>query len=511
MDKRFGGLPELNYGIPSRKWGPAGRQLRAAFWLALVSSMVLGGCASRPINPPVAQADANMGYRYVTRQHFFRDKENLVVLAFSGGGTRAAAFSYGVLETLRDIEVVGPKGDKVRLLDEVDIITGVSGGSFTALAFGLYGDKLFDDYERRFLKRDVQGELIARFLNPINWGALWSPGWGRSELAAKLYDEILFHGATYADLERGSGPLIHVTATDISSGARFGFNQGTFDAICSDLHAVPLSRAAAASSAVPFALSPVTINNYGGKCNFAMPMMLELFKDPATVPRPAARAMEHLKGLEVYGDGGQRPFIHLVDGGLADNLGMRSMLEVLEELEALHSVDRRTPFDHVRRLIIFVVNSQSSPKTNWDQSERPPSDIALLIKATGVPIDHYSHEAVELLKDMLARWQAMRRIRESAAFSNNKDPALARLVNAPNVDIHVIDVSFAALKKEAERDYLNNLPTSFVLSPEAVDRLRAAAKDIIRSSPELGHVLKSVGASMAAEPAPASRSGPSVQ
>ena len=54
------------------------------------------------------------------------------------------------------------------------MITGVSGGSFTALAYGLYGDKLFDDYETRFLKRNVQGELTTRFLMPANWGALRS-------------------------------------------------------------------------------------------------------------------------------------------------------------------------------------------------------------------------------------------------------------------------------------------------------------------------------------------------
>ena len=101
-------------------------------------------------------------------------EENLVILAFSGGGTRAAAFAYGVLEALRPMVVVGPKGNRARLLDEVDLVTGVSGGRFTALAFGLYGDHLFDTYETSFLKRNVQGELIARVLNPLHWGA-----WGR--------------------------------------------------------------------------------------------------------------------------------------------------------------------------------------------------------------------------------------------------------------------------------------------------------------------------------------------
>src|SRR5207342_311058 len=116
-----------------------------------------------------------------------------------------AAFSYGVLEYLRRTEIASPKG-RGRLIDQVDLITGVSGGSFTALAYGLYGEKLFDDFDQRFLKRNVQGDIVKRTLNPLNWGALLSKGWGRSELAANLYDEILFNGATFADLERTGGP-----------------------------------------------------------------------------------------------------------------------------------------------------------------------------------------------------------------------------------------------------------------------------------------------------------------
>ena len=141
-------------------------------------ALLLGGCATRPINPPLKEVDANTGYTLQTRQKHFKSQDNLVVLAFSGGGTRAAAFSYGVLEFLRGTEVVAPNGTKARLLDAVDVITGVSGGSFTALAYGLYGDKLFADYEQRFLKRNVQGELVARAINPAYWGDLSSTGWG---------------------------------------------------------------------------------------------------------------------------------------------------------------------------------------------------------------------------------------------------------------------------------------------------------------------------------------------
>ena len=440
------------------------------------------------------------GYRFETRQARDRHKDNLVVLAFSGGGTRAAAFSYGVLEFLRRTEVVGPQGNTVRLLDAVDVITGVSGGSFTALAYGLYGDKLFDDYEQRFLKRDVQGEIIARTFNPANWGKLSSTAWGRSELAAQLYDEILFNGATFGDLDRGNGPFIMASATDISTGSRFVFNQRIFDVICSDLDAVPLSRAAAASSAVPVVLSPVTINNYGGTCNTTTPGWLKPFLDADNPPRPAARAIRSLKAEQTFRDSVHRPYLHLVDGGVSDNVGMRAVLDSLEVLEALHEAGLPSPLDGARRIIVFIVNSLSSPPTDWDESESPPGTVDVLLKAAGTPIDAFSYEAVELLRDTAARWQTLRRIRNSAAYAANKDPAVAAALHVPDAEIYAIDVSFPRLKDKAELDYLNQQPTSFVLPPEAVDRLRAAAGTIIMDSPEFQRLLQDVGARIVTAP-----------
>ena len=462
--------------------------------------LMLGGCATRPTNPQLKEADANTGYTFQTRQKHFKSQENLVVLAFSGGGTRAAAFSYGVLEFLRRTEVVGPKGNKLRLLDAVDMITGVSGGSFTALAYGLYGDKLFVDYEQRFLKRDVQGELIARAMNPGNWGRLSSTGWGRSELAAEFYDEILFNGATFGDLDRGDGPFIVASATDISTGGRVPFNQNVWNVLCSDLNAVRLSRAAAASSAVPVVLSTITINNYGGTCNFEPPAWVKLFTQTAEPPRPAARAMREITDVLPYADGTHRPYIHLVDGGVSDNLGMRGVLDALEFLEALHDKGLPTPLDEARRIIVFVVNSLSSPPTNWDESENPPGTVDILLKATGAPIDHYSFEAVEQLKDIAARWRMARELRNVAGCSTNRDLPICAAIRPPETEVYAIDVSFAKLPDKAERDFLNLQPTSFVLTPEAVDRLRAAAGTIITASPEFQRLLKDVGARVVTAP-----------
>ena len=404
------------------------------------------------------------------------------------------------MELLRRTEVVDSKGKKVRLLDEVDVITGVSGGSFTALAYGLYGDRLFADYEQRFLKRDVQGEIIARALTPLNWGRLSGTGWGRSELVAELYDEILFNGATFGDLDRGDGPMIIASATDVSSGVRFLFHQTLFDLIRSDLDAVKLSRAAAASSAVSVVLSPVTFNNYSGTCNMTLPPWVQRFTDP-NPPRPAARAISELKDAEAaYGDSVHQPYLHLVDGGLADNVAMRGVLDFLQILEALDEAGMSMQLTRARRIIVFVVNSLSSPPNHWDESESPPGTVELLLQATGVPIDHYSADSVELLRDTAARWRDRREIRKSVSLKPNANPAVAKLLRAPSAELYAIDVSFAVLKDPAERDYLNAQPTLLVLPAEAVDRLRAAAGTIIRSSPEFQRLLKDFGAKVTAEP-----------
>ncbi len=486
--------------------------------LALAVLVALAGCAgpqTRPVNLPIAKADPRNGYRLQAhartsyRAGRINRTDTIVILAFSGGGTRAAAFSYGVLEELRRTQLV-VDGRNTTLLDEVDIVTGVSGGSFTALAYGLYGDRLFDVYEKAFLKHDVQGDLITRTLNPYNWVALASEGWGRSEMAANLYDELLFHGATFGDLARTPGPFALVTATDISTGSRLGFTQDEFDIVCSDLSKVSLSRAAAASSAVPLVLSPVTLNNYGGHCGYQVPPWVAAIADPNNPARPAGRALQRLAELNSFQDSADRPFLHLVDGGVSDNLGMRAVLEALEELEASPEFRRSSGISNVKRIAVFVVNSLSVPNTGWDKSERPPNDIQILLKATGVPIDRYSYEAVELLKDIIYRWKQTRSLRAAGAFANANDPELARAIDVPDVDLFAIDVSIAADHDRAERDFLNQLPTSFVLPDEAVDRLRSAAGRIVREAPEFQDLVRDLSSSgsskrRAAAAAPAGR------
>ena len=133
-----------------------------------VSQLLFAGCAHYPVNAPMTRAAPETGYRVTNLSHPNNSDSLFVVLAFSGGGTRAAALSYGVLEELARTRIVW-EGKSGRLLDEVDLISSVSGGSFTAAYYGLFGDRIFSDFESAFLKRNIQSRLLAPYFSPVNW------------------------------------------------------------------------------------------------------------------------------------------------------------------------------------------------------------------------------------------------------------------------------------------------------------------------------------------------------
>jgi len=167
--------------------------------------LLISGCASYGLVDNAPQTPSTPAEPYSIRAIAGRQGSDDIslILAFSGGGTRAAALAYGVLEELRDTTIaIG--GHPRRVLDEVDTISSVSGGSFTSAYYGLYGERIFKDFEDVFLKRDVEGQLIRGLLNPLEWFS----SSGRTEMAVKLYEKEMFHGATFADLQRKDGPLI---------------------------------------------------------------------------------------------------------------------------------------------------------------------------------------------------------------------------------------------------------------------------------------------------------------
>ena len=125
----------------------------------------------------------------------------LIGLAFSGGGTRAAAFSFGVLSAFDDIPV--PRASD-KLLDRLDFISGVSGGSVTAAYFGLKKRAALSDFRERFLLQNAE-EGLQTTLSLATMGRALGGGINDQQGFTRWLDAHLFHGATYGQF-RAVGP-----------------------------------------------------------------------------------------------------------------------------------------------------------------------------------------------------------------------------------------------------------------------------------------------------------------
>src|SRR5258705_2553823 len=293
----------------------------------LVSGALAGGCAHWPATPRLEQAGAP-GYRVDDSARPGRSDDVLLFLAMSGGGTRAAALGYGVLEELRRTEVT-LNGVKRRLIDEVDVISAVSGGTFPAAYYALRGEKTFDEFEAKVLSRNFESELVRRILTPTNWFRLPSGTFGKSDLFAEIYDETVFDRATFADLKKAGGPFVIINGTDVTSGARFSFTQDQFDAICADIMQVPLGRAVATSTALPPLLTPISFENRGGTCGRKAPAWQAAAEAASGESETPGRALLRARALQSYEDPA-RPYVHVFDGGLSENLCLAQMVRDLE-------------------------------------------------------------------------------------------------------------------------------------------------------------------------------------
>lgn len=459
----------------------------------LIYVLLLTACASFPANPRLAKYDPAAGYRFDRLEQGANSDELFLILTFSGGGTRAAALSYGVLEALRDTTIEW-NNRKVALLDEVDVISSISGGSFPAAYYALYGARIFDEFPDKFLYRPIQTDLLRLLFSPDSLWKLASPSFGRSDLAAEFYNREVFGGGTYADvIKRGRRPGVILNATDMSRGTQFSFIQDQFDLLCSDLAGVPLARAAAASSAFPGGLTPLTFQNYAGGCGYQQPKWVELAaKDHKSRinPRRTARAEER---LSFTAEGvSRRDYIHLTDGGVADNIGLRGPLTAITSTNHSWSVLRMLNDQKVNKLVVIVVNTATDPATKRDNTPTVPGLVDTLTAAATVPLDNYSFDTLELLSTTVNEFNEETRLIEGCKkLAARKSAQCALDIPAPHrIEFFSVQVAFEYIGDSDERAWFKNLPTSFELPRETIDRLRAVGRKLLSEDPQFNKLMK---------------------
>lgn len=235
-----------------------------------------------------------------------------VGLALSGGGFRATVFGLGALRALYDRGV----------LDDVHVVSGVSGGSLLA-AMWAYGPEDFADFDSSvtgLVMAGLQWEIARRALTPravaanvasLAWATAGKPfGGQRSSTRTEALVQAL---AARPFGQRHLGDVTHpglatvISATDLATGnaVRFGSKVSSLSPAGDITDPVPVADAVAASAAFP-ALLPQLNRTY----TFAR--------------RDGTR---------------ERRALLMTDGGVYDNLGLTPLLPQRSAAHTSHVYD----------------------------------------------------------------------------------------------------------------------------------------------------------------------------
>ena len=442
--------------------------------LALLTSL-LCACASAPGNTPRNQPLAADGQQL---QPTNAAQPTIVALSFSGGGLRAAAFAYGVLEGLRE----QPAGASRSLLDEVHFITSVSGGSLTAGFFGLHGTAGLPRFREQALARDGEAALRLSLLNPLNLARLLGGGLNdRSNLHDWLEGQV-FQGATLGDMTRRGRPIVWINATNAGHRIAFPFHHRAFDAICSDFASFPLADAVAASMAVPVLFAPVVLQKFPAACIGPLPPGLAPRADDEHKRLRAALR----RALADFRDPASGPYLKLIDGGLTDNLGLVSILQSRILLNTPYGPISEEDAIAVRRMLFVVVDAGQGPSGNWSQQLLGPSALEVASAAADTAIESTMRMSYASFIPMMRAWE-----QEIVRFRCALPTARQAEARARDPDWRCDEVRFAVTRVDfsdlgAEREAaLSAIPTRLRLEPAQLDTLIAAGRDAVAQDPTI--------------------------
>jgi NTE family protein len=478
------------------------RATRASGVFAFAALLV--GCAqiqNNPINQPLtanpSEVEAGLAPDLPTD---FDELE--VALAFSGGGMRAAAFSYGVLRGFEDIQIPTARGPAT-LLDRLDFLSGVSGGSVPAAYYGLYGRAGLADFKQRFLLVNAE-EGLQTNLSLFNIARGLEGGVNDATRFPVWLDAHLFNHATFGDLLRRPRPRVWINASDIFNRTAFIFAPVSFSALCSDLRSYPISLAVAASAAVPVVFAPIVIQNFPGGCPIGLPAWVNrALNDPTAPPllRTYANALERYRNGEIK-------YVKLLDGGLVDNFGLAGF--TIARLASTSPFGPLAPQEAVklRRFLFMVVDSGRDPSGKWAQTIPGPSGIDLIMATSDTAtesgaIGSYSAftSTMNDWKDDLIRWRC------GLSEADRKRFGAAPGWNCRDVQFFITKLSFDQLGPQRAAA-LNAVETRFVLPPDQIDMLISAGKDALKVSPVFQSFMHSLGRGASMGPAMGPATGP---
>jgi NTE family protein len=450
--------------------------------VALLFALIASGCAvtidNAPINlPQVApQSAKTLPPRDIVR-------ENLVALSFSGGGLRASAFSFGVLQALKEIS---PKGED--LLDDLTFISSVSGGSLTAAYYGLHGKDSLATFPQKVLYQDMERGMRFSAFAPSNFIRLLRGGLNDRNNLTNWLNSRVFSGATFADVYKNSRPDIWINASDLFNRTPFPFIPPLFSSICSDLGSYSVAEAVSASMAVPLLFAPTLLKTYPEGCSEPISnWVTSAIENPSASKTLSAAA----QAVMAYRDPSRMNYVKLVDGGLTDNFGLSSILIGRSASKTPYGPLTARDAVRVNRMLFLVVDAGRGPNGDWAMDAEGPSGLDMALAATDSAVDSAARTAFDSFSTMMREWQ--RDVIEFRCALKDEDVLRLRGSlanwNCKDVEFDVGLVALSDLGPEQEKR-LNNIPTRLTLPKADIDSAIAAGREAALRNAALKLYLK---------------------
>ena len=437
---------------------------------AIALEALLTACAGTPDTTPVNRPLTAMPPQSVVELGVDGDA---IALALSGGGARAASFSYGALLQLRDMKDRGGK----RLIDRVALVTAVSGGAITATWFGQHGADGLDGFREAALDKDWQSKLHTSFAAPNNWARLLQGGLNGPDHLAEWLDREVFKGGKIRDLP--NRPRIIINATDLYTGAPFAFAAPYFQAVCSDLSQVRLADAVAASMAVPLAFRPVILEAFAKDCPTPLPAWVDQAARDRTQPM---LLRETAKAFQLYRDPARMKFVHLTDGGVADNFGLSSLITLRHASQTPYGPFSPRDAVKIRRMTFLVVNAEATPGGDWALEAGGPDGMSLVDAAMTVSINAAKRVAADAFAGTMAEWEhALIEYRCALPKEEAQRLGAGAGWDCRDVKFTLDVVSFRDLPDD-QFEELGGLATAVSLPKEQVDHLIAGGRHAIENN-----------------------------
>ena len=401
-------------------------------------------------------------------------RENSIVVMFSGGGLRAAAFAHGVLTALESEKT--PEGD---LLDDVAIMSSVSGSSLTSAYYGLYGRDGLRRFREEVLLPGFESGLRLS-LNPANLMRILHGGLNAREDFGDVLDQRVFHGATFADFYRHPRPSIRIHATDLYHRVPFPFIPPLFTVLCSDLSRYSVADAVAATMAVPLVFAPIVVRTYPDNCP-PLPKEVEAFTIKAQTSndlRAISRALEAYRDIRPH-------YIKLADGGLTDNFGVSLLTNTRTIYGTPYAPMTAPDAVRIRRLLVIVVDASRGPSGDWINQEEGPAGLDLALSAADAAVDSAARLAADAFDAMIDGWRDSV-IAFRCGLSREE---VARLGGPAEWNCRDVRFTLAHLSMQGLpsplRERLEAIPTRLSLTAEQIDTTIEGARVGTRDLPQL--------------------------